>query len=82
MFTKNNRERYDFESLWGIGSEFEIPENEQNDELALLENMILESGDVISSIDPLEKSEHSNKRLNIHSARDRYTYYPKFIELK
>ena len=56
MFTEKARHKYDLESLWGIGAEFERNDDEPNDDLAILEDMISRSSDMLADIEPLEES--------------------------
>ena len=55
MFTHESRAKYDLESLWGVGAEFEINEdNRQSDDLLLLEDMISRQHDYLADIQPLK----------------------------
>ena len=67
MFTEKVRCKYDLESLWGIGGELEINDDEPNDDLAILEDMISRSSDILADIEPLEESiphKHSYRSNN------------------
>jgi hypothetical protein len=55
LFTHETRAKYDLESLWGVGAEFEIHEdNCASDDLLLLEDMISRQNDYLADIQPLQ----------------------------
>ena len=55
MFTHETRAKYDLESLWGVGAEFEINENNSaSDDLLLLEDIISRQNDYLADIEPLQ----------------------------
>ena len=56
MFTHDTRERYDLESLWGVGAEFETSgENNVDEDILVLEDLMSRQQDLLADIEPLEE---------------------------
>lgn len=64
LFTQDMREKYNLESLWGIGPEFELTDDEKYNDLAFLEDMIPKSSDIIADIEPLEYNDVNFSKIN------------------
>jgi hypothetical protein len=63
MFTHKTRERYDLESLWGIGAEFETSvENNVNEDILALEEL-MSTQSLLADIEPLEAESKFVKTL-------------------
>ena len=58
------REKYNLESLWGIGPEFELTDDEKYNDLAFLEDMIPKSSDIIADIEPQEYNDVNFSKIN------------------
>ena len=58
------REKYDLESLWGIGHEFELTDDETYNNLAFLEDIKPRSSDIIADIEPLEYNDVNFSKIN------------------
>ena len=58
------REKYNLESLWGIGTEFELNDDEAYNNQAFLEDMMPKSSDIIADIEPLEYNDVNFSKIN------------------
>ena len=56
MFTHEERQKYDLESLWGVGYEFESEEeNVVEDNMVLIEDLMSRKNSLLADIEPLEE---------------------------
>ena len=56
MFTHEERQKYDLESLWGVGYEFESEEeNMVENNMALIEDLMSRKNSLLADIEPLEE---------------------------
>ena len=72
MFTRETREQYDLESLWGVGAKFEASgESNVDANVLLLEDLISSQNNFLSDIEPLEEeSEMLTNHLNDRSTNN------------
>ena len=61
MFTHEERQKYDLESLWGVGYEFESEEeNMVENNMALIEDLMSRKNSLLADIEPLEEEQSSS----------------------
>ena len=66
MFTHETRERYDLESLWGIGAEFEtMIDNNLDEDILVLEDLMSRKQNLLSDIVPLDDVANNNRGWNL-----------------
>ena len=69
MFTHEERQKYDLESLWGVGYEFESEqENVVEDNMVLIEDLMSRKNSLLADIEPLEEE---SPGLYSHSERNK-----------
>ena len=55
MFTHETREKYDLESLWGVGAEFETSvESNVDEDILVLEDLMSRQQNLLADFEPLE----------------------------